>query len=169
MKKIGLILIAVLVLGGVGFLAVGRNRQSSTTTSGEQAKGVFESIKDAMAKSLSLKCEYNVGTNKSTAYLKGKAVRIDGSYAEKTNTGIIMKDDKLWTWDMVKKEGIIMPLNTNQDQSENTSLTEVIESLEKEKQFCKPAVVADSIFDPPSDVQFQDLAKMFENLPKAGQ
>lgn len=167
-----LILVILLIIAGL-FIYFNRTRiklpvpQPSTktteTTKPEEKKtGVFESIKDAMAKSLNVKCEYTTGTAKTVAYIKGNSIRVDGVIG-KTRTGSIMKDNKLWSWDVDKKEGVIMPLIANQNKQ--SSQEEIIKNLEQQKQFCSVTVVSDSMFIPPTDVKFQDLTKILEKIP----
>ena len=170
MKKNNLvfIIIALIVIGGIVFFvknkpATKTNQEVVPPTEKTQEKktSVFESIKDAMAKSLSFKCEYSTNNNKTVAYVKGTSMRIDGFITGKA-TGTIIKNNKLWSWDMDKKEGIIMPLDMNKDQE--LSQEKMVENLEKEKQFCQVTVVSDSVFNPPADVKFQDLSKLFEKI-----
>lgn len=170
--KVILIIIAlIIVLGGVGYFLQSRNKNQgiTSTTTGNKVEeqkggGVFESIKDAMTKSMSLKCEYTSGTSKTVAYVKGTAIRIDGSLEGKSNTGAIIKDNKLWSWDIGKKEGIIMSLQANKDKQSGLNSEKIISELEKEKRFCQTTIVSDSMFNPPTDVKFQDLSQMMQKF-----
>ena len=161
------IVVIALIVGTVGFINRGKTTKPSVNVTPEEKteekkEGVFDSIRDAITKSLSLKCEYNTGTSKTVVYVKGTLIRIDGSWQNKKNNGTIIKDNKLWSWDMDKKEGIIMPLQMNQDKT--LSSEEIINNLEKEKQFCQVAVISDSVFNPPTDVKFDDLDALFEKI-----
>ena len=163
-----LILIVVLILGAVIFYFGKNNTQKSqreTQKVEKQQKNVFSSIKDAITRSLSLKCEYKTPSGNVTAYVKGKSIRFDGFYSGKSKNGTIIKDKKMWTLDFDKKEGTIIPLIQNKN-NEKPSDEKLIEDLEKEKRFCKVAIVADSMFIPPKDIKFNDLTSLFENLNK---
>lgn len=170
MKKISpiiIIIVVVLAVGAIMFISRNQTTKPSVNVTtenktGEKKEGVFDSIRDAISKSLSLKCEYKTDKTKTVAYIKGTAIRIDGSGTEKPNSGAIIKDNKLWSWDIDKKEGIIMSLQMNKDKA--LSPEEIINNLEKEKQFCQTAVVSDSVFNPPTDVKFQDLSALFEKI-----
>ncbi len=169
MKKNNMIIAIValiIIIGGLIFF--NQNQKTSPDKKGqditsETKPGVFESIKDAMSKSMSLKCEYKTTDAQTVAYIKGKSVRVDGIYKNTNKSSTIMKNDKMWTWDTVKKEGMIIPLKQTETDKKSSS-DQIIEELEKEKQFCKPAIVSDSMFNPPTDVKFQDLSGMLDNL-----
>ncbi len=170
MKKISPIIIIIFVVLAVGaIMFVSRNYTTkpgvNVTTEkkpGEKKEGVFDSIRDAISKSLSLKCEYKTDKTKTVAYIKGTTIRVDSSGTGKTKSGAIIKDNKLWSWDVDKKEGVIMPLQMNKDKG--LSSEEIVNNLEKEKQFCRTAVFSDSVFNPPTDVKFKDLGALFEKI-----
>lgn len=174
-NKTVLIVGAVLVFGVIFYLGRGRNgtvvtdqtevEEGKESASAEATTGksgsIFDSIRDAMAKSLSLRCDYAASGAKITAYVKGKMVRVDSVVEGGTNNSSIIKEDMLWSWDNEKKEGIIMPL---QSEENKTVSEEIINGLENEKQFCKVAIVADSMFEPPADIKFQDLGQLFQQI-----
>ena len=163
---IGVVIIIVIILFASRSKSNPSNLSGNTIvkTEKKQESGIISSIKDAIAQSLSFKCEYITNNNKTVVYVKGKSVMIEGSWQAKSNTGTIIKDDKLWSWDTVKKEGIIMPLNVNNGQNQGLSSEAITNNLEAQKQFCKVAVVADSIFTPPNDVKFQDLSQFLQKV-----
>lgn len=164
----------ILIVGGVIVLAlVFMFLTSNKTTTNDQTidnnptttqeNTVFDSIRDAMSKSLSLKCEYPAGETMVTAYIKGNSIRIDSRGGEDNNTSAIMKDNQLWSWDDKKGEGIVMPL-VQPDGEEKSDSEQIINDLEQQKQNCQPAVVADSVFVPPANIKFTDLSEMMKSL-----
>lgn len=163
------ILLFTLFLAGCGPQKQTGTAQTGGQTGGqvEEKKTVFDSIKDAMSKSLSLQCDYSSDNVKSTVYIKGKSLR-----SETDNQGskiyAILKDNKLWTWSDKDKNGIIMDLTATQSQTNpqggQKSGDDIVNEVEKYKQNCKQTVVSDSMFNPPSDINFQDLSQMFKNL-----
>jgi len=154
------LIISTLFLAGCG-------TQKPTGTTGGQTgnKSVFESIKDAMSKSLSLQCDYTSGNVKSTVYIKGKSLRSETD-SQGSKIYAILKDNKLWSWSDKDKNGIIMDLTDTQNQATGgqKSGDDIIGEVEKYKQNCKQTVVSDSMFNPPSDIKFQDLSQMFKNF-----
>ena len=181
MKKLLPIIIVVILLlaGGAGYyLFAQKSKAPSSSETAKQNTNVFSSIQEALSKSLSLQCNFTDAQNrKTTAYIKAGAVRTDiigNDPSQQYNTAsVIIKDKKMYLWDVVKKQGIMMavkeeqattptgsvqPSPTSSSSSQNAG--NVMAMLEKYKQDCKPGVVSDSLFTPPTDVAFQDLSKM---------
>lgn len=174
--------VSLLILVGAGAYLLLANKATSTPapqtatnspTPTVEDKNVFSSIQDALSKSLSLQCDYTGedGT-KTVAYLKAGAIRSDitGKTAQSSGS-VIIKDNKMYYWN--GKQGITMEFNVSEvmkgvspSVSPKTSPSQakqgesVMQDLEKYKQYCKPAVVADSLFVPPADVKFVDYSKM---------
>lgn len=187
MKKVVLALTSLLVLTLAGCSLGGRaqvNNESTTPTptTAQTSGNVFTSIKDALSKSLTLQCSYPDATGKTTVttYIKNGAIRVSNvSMAEKSGNAI-MKDNQMWVWNDTDKTGMILSFNTTEasptgKQTPSTSQTSannnnpggsILDNLEKFKQYCKPGVVADSMFTPPTDVKFTDLSKAMQNLGK---
>ena len=152
-KPVIIAVIAVVVLVAVfGLTKVGKKGGNEGVKEG----GVFSSVKDAIAKSLSLKCEYDAGQGKTTAYVRGGKMRIEGAWEGQKNYAAVIKDDKLYSWDSEKKEGVVIPLKTG--EGEKTTSEDIIGNLETQKNYCKVAVFGDDIFNPPTDIKFQDLS-----------
>lgn len=167
LNKSILIIVALILIVGIAaaLLFKGKGAKNSALT----GSGVFNSIEDAISRSLSLKCEYKVGENNTVAYVKGTSVRIEGTWDGKNNSAAIIKDNKLWTWDTTKKEGIVFPLEASETEDKGATSKGIIEGLENEKQFCKVSIFSDTIFDPPTDVKFQDLGNLQNlNVPTPG-
>lgn len=181
--KTGVILIIVLLLilvGGAAYLLLSKNTTSqvaNTTSSAKKASptssNTFSSIQDALAKSMSLQCDYSddKGT-KTTSYMKSGAIRSDIVMASgsKGSSSVIMKNNTLYMWS--GKEGTKMTFDISEMMAKVTPGTQkttsaqkpgdVIENLEKYKQSCKPATVSDALFTPPADVKFVDLSQMMK-------
>lgn len=164
-----LVALGVLVVAIVGYLMMMKKPPTSPTASigASPETNVFSSIKNALSKSISLKCEYPNpdGQGSVVSYIKNGAVRVGSLKTTDAGYGAaIMKDNKMWIWDDTKKEGMIVDLTegaTNQvDQK-----TQALEDLEKYKSYCKPEIVADSMFTAPADVKFTDLKELMKGLP----
>ena len=173
-------IIVVILILAVVFYYLGQSgktsdQSSSTSIPKTESGNLFTSIKDAMSKSLSLKCEYQVEGIKTTTYIKGDMLRIttEAADAETGNGNAIVKDNKMWIWTEGEDEGFLIEL-TQEDvvveeqeaktASDTTSREDVIKEIEKYKDSCSQAVVADSMFNPPADVTFSDLSKFQEQL-----
>jgi hypothetical protein len=142
--------------------------QKPEEKSEEEGGGLFESIKDAMSKSLSLKCDYPTGDGgKITYYVKGNKVRFEGAWKTKDETVTVITEDKMFNWNLKTKEGLILPLKQQEGENKNVA-EELINDLETNKKFCKTAVVSDSVFNPPADIKFNDLSKLMEKAQQPG-
>jgi len=59
---------------------------------------------------MAFKCVYNKDNNNSTVYVKDKKMRMDGIYANKTENGAIIKDNKNLVMEIKQKEGFVMTI-----------------------------------------------------------
>jgi hypothetical protein len=197
MKNAVIGLVLLLVLGAGGYLYLNSRgmvpKVPGAMVGNNTAKGggVFTSIKDALSKSVSLKCVYKDEQGvETTSYIKNGAVRVmmAGSTDVQQPNNIIMKDMKMNMWSDTTKEGILLTIDTPTDVTPpevppGTELSEdnkgagqqesILATIEKYKDACKPEVVADSMFTVPTDVKFQDMSalqkEMMKGLPQAPQ
>lgn len=173
--------VVVIVLAAGGFFLVSNSKKTvapSSTSGNVQAPtsgNAITSIKDALSKSVSLECTYTdeKGT-KTVARIKNGAVRADITSSNENESGsVIVKDKKMYFWnktsvfmmDLSATEVTGTPQN-GQSQGQNQE-KDLMAGLEKYKDNCKPAVVSDSLFTPPSDVKFQDFSQMLKDAQKA--
>lgn len=153
MKKYLPILIGVFIVG-IGAYAYLTGGQLSFTGGGINiSKTTYTgTIKDAVEKGIPLKCiSTQEDATAKIGYIKGK--KYYGEVVQKGKPGyIIMVDNCFWTWEKGAKQGAKMcfegDLWTEQGKAP--------EGMFK----CESANVPDSMFTPPSDVQFLDVDKM---------
>lgn len=166
-KPLIIIIIVVIVLLGAGYFLMNNPMVKKGLDAG--TGGQFSSIKDALTKSVSLECEYKDPTSGENmkVWIKNGAIRSDMPAQGGQEAGtMIMKDKKMYIWS--NKEGMVMSLETpegtegqtmdNENEAEN-----LIKDLEAYKNDCKPSVVSDSLFTPPTDVEFTDLSEMMKS------
>jgi len=174
MKKVLPIVAVVLLLIVAGFFLKG-TKKPGTSLLNKPEGNVFNSIKDALSKSLSLKCVYKDEQGvQTTTYIKGGAVRVimEGIKDKEQPNTIILKDKKMYMWNEISKTGftysITEPKVTPGQVTENSGdkNESVLAEIEKYKDSCKTEVIADSFFVPPTDVKFQDMSAFTENLMK---
>lgn len=178
MKKIIPVTIIVILIG-IGlyfFLTIKKGSTSSVGGSNSMAEGnktgnnenIFTNIRDALSKSVAFSCTYPDPTGKTriTTYVKNGVIRVSNIINQESAAGnMIMKDNKIWIWDEVKKEGMIFSINKDQitpGQSQKDQREEMIDEMQKNSQFCKIENVSDSLFTPPSNVKFQDLEALMK-------
>lgn len=185
-----IILIILLVLLGFGtwYVLAGPKTSSTVTPAATDTKtveptqaSVFTSIQDALSKSVSLKCEYTDDSDKKTVtYIKAGAIRTDFAATDPKQSGsMIVKDKKMYFWNgkvgtmMVfdieeMTKGITPTAKKSTTSAASENATDVISGLEKFKDSCQPAVIADSLFVPPTDVKFTDLSQVMKVIPTGG-
>ncbi|HYK09142.1 MAG TPA: hypothetical protein VEW42_06635 [Candidatus Eisenbacteria bacterium] len=192
MKKKVIVVVVVLLLlllVGAGYYLYTKSAQKmAPKVENEEHGGVFNTIKDALSKNLSLECHFTSDEGVATvAYLKLGSVHVDANVGKSDATSILMKDKKMYFWQVGSKKGTIMnvpevsitPSTTGSMQptlsagsGSSTGQVEdksqgLMTTLEKFKESCKPAAVADSLFTPPSDVTFTDMSQMMKAIPSS--
>jgi hypothetical protein len=167
-----IIVVAILLVGGYFYL---NYRGTGPGITGQKSGGtVFNSIQDALSRSISLQCEYpdNKG-GKVTVYIKNGAVRVMG-YSAGQYGQALMKDNKMYVWDDKTKQGVVMSFNMQEMMKANGAAgqptgtvpnqgEDFLKSLEQYKNYCKPATVGGSVFNVPSDVKFVDFEQQMKN------
>ena len=138
------------------------SKSTDTALNSKDRRTALTSIQDALSKSLSLQCAFTDEKGKKTkTYIKAGAVRTDFTGTKPEDTGsMIMKDKKLYTWTNANKEGFMMtvpditpgqtniPGSATGDANRSQQATDVLTALDKFKDSCKPATVADNLFVP---------------------
>ena len=108
-------------------------------------------------------------------YNKNGAVRVTsiGGTTENQSSDIIIKDKKMYMWDLKTKQGFVYDIPDEEGGNNiGTEVNEVSQSesylnmIETYKDSCKVSTVEDSYFTPPTDVKFQDMSKLLEDLKK---
>lgn len=168
----GLIIgVVFLLLVGGGAYVVMKNKSGgapSTTAPSGGSGSVFSSIKDALSKSISLECSFTDESGHQTkSYIKNGAVRADITASDPKESGsVIVRDNKIYFWN--SQGGFVMSATEGtsagggQQTAGAQTASDVLQTMEKNKSSCKPAVVADTLFTPPANVQFQDLSKLMQ-------
>lgn len=175
MKNIIPVIVVILILLGAGGYLFMNSKKAVTPTGNtvntkvETTGGnIFTSIKDALSKSISLKCDYPDPTGKGTitSYIKNGAVFVASmNMGTQGNGSAIIKDNKMWLWNTTTKQGMLFDLNTGNNGTPAVNQSDkVLQEMEKYKSYCKTDVVSDSLFTPPVDVKFQDLNALMKGV-----
>lgn len=186
MKKAILVIIILLLLGVGGYFYMKSKGVTpnlpKTLVENKAAGSVFTSIQDALSKSLSLKCVYkNEKGVETTTYIKGGAVKVMMTGQEKPDepNNILMKDKKMYMWSDTTKAGFVLAFQEPKNVSPAPTLEKqkgvepeadqqksVLAEIEKYKNACKPEVVSDTVFAIPTDVKFQDMESLKQQMMK---
>jgi len=147
------------------------NQTNKTQKQTNQNKtGVIESIKDALTKNLSFKCQYQPeGANEVvTMYFKGGKIRSEYSSGSEIKNIAIIDNKKVWNWQPKEKKGVVFSIDLfkGKEASDNQSFNqeEMIKEAEKYRQNCQVQNLPNSLFEPPADIQFQDMDKMMKGM-----
>lgn len=193
MKKI-ISIIAIVVVFGIGGYFYLNSRGLSPKTplrlGNKSSEGMFNSIQEALSKSMSIKCIYKDEKGvETTTYIKNGNVRMMMTNSKDPNSkdpeelnNIIIKDKKMYMWSDQTKKGFVF-----EDAEPNTSpyptfkvekglepekkpgveqQESILAQIEKYKDACKVEKIADSMFNIPTDVQFEDMNKVQEQMMK---
>lgn len=178
-KKTLLILGAIsllIIVAGVSYTKIKSGKLGGNSSTSD-SKGIFTSVKDALSKNLTLVCDFKDESGTSVkSYIKNGAVRVSTVGSTEAQSGdIIIKDKKMYMWDVKTKTGFVYDIPDSESSENKTSGlggTEVVKSdaylnmIDKYKDSCKVSAVEDSYFVAPADVKFQDMSKFLEDLKK---
>lgn len=141
---------------------------AAVTQPATETSGIFDSIKDALNKSIPLKCSYTSPEgDKSTVYFKKDVVRIDTEKQASGDPGFygLVKENKMYIWGEDSDTGMVFDFSKIKPEDNSMKIGEkpihstddIVNEIETQKQNCSKAVVSDSIFDVPADIKFLGL------------
>ena len=177
-NNISVVIIILLVIV-VGFLYFKRgevpnnnlNQTNKTQKQTNQNKaGLIESIKDAITKNVSFKCQYQPeGTSEVvTMYFKGGKIRSELSSENEIKNIAIVDNKRVWNWQPKEKNGVVFSIDLfkgeNSPQNQSFNQEELIKQAEKYRQNCWVENFSDSLFAPPADIKFQDMDEMMKGM-----
>jgi len=177
LKKV-IIPILILVAAGAGWYFLKGNGAGPINLGGSVKNEAFKGgLAAAVKLGVPMKCSYSIdGEMESEGYIKGKNYRGKMTAEQGKIAEVIMKDNCMWNWDEDTKEGVkfcfeneegnTMWGDFDEEDFENVELPEGYEPPDMEYD-CKPAIIADSKFIPPSDVEFVDMQEIMNSFMPA--
>jgi len=177
----GLIIIIILIIAGLGFLYFKQGQlpktnpktnqtQPSSKQTNQNKTGVIESIKGAITKNISFKCQYQPegGSQIITMYFKGGKIRSEYSSGSKTENIAIVDNNRVWNWQPKEKKGVVFSIDlfkgkTTPDNQSYDKET-IIKQAEKYRQNCRVENLSNSLFVPPADIKFQDMDEIMKGM-----
>lgn len=165
-NKLIVVVVTILLLLVVGFIVMKKKGGPDTNFKNQETpKNLFTSVKDALSKNITLVCEFKDDSGMSTkSYIKNGAVRVSSTGQDVQTGEMVMKDKKMYMWDLKTKQGFVYDIPDSEDSSENLKSEAYLDMIDRNKDFCKVATVEDSYFIPPTDIKFQDMSKLLEDL-----
>jgi hypothetical protein len=148
--------------------------EAGTVQQQEQAgeEGFTGKLKDVIARNIPMKCTWSVGDFSATGYVKGE--KFYSEVMQKGKQGyMIMKDNCMWTWSKDEAQGVKMCFEP--EEGEDVWEMEDVEGMEGAgpppdvNLKCVPAVISDSKFVPPSNINFMDMSEMMKGMGQPGQ
>ncbi|MDH7476091.1 MAG: hypothetical protein QHH09_01300 [Microgenomates group bacterium] len=176
MKKIlPVVIVVLIVVFGLILLKNQKGQPPNTQTSeknivNQTSKNIVQGIKDLIATNTSIKCTYEIPDGgKVTSFVKGKDKIRSTIENNNQKTETIFVNGKMYSWDDKTKQGMVMtiknlPEQTTQEKTTVEDPEKYIEQMEKMKASCQKENFSDSVFQPPTDVKFQDLDKLQEMM-----
>lgn len=162
---VGVLILIILTTGGFMFF---QNMSKPMPGSSSNSPG---SIKDTLMAAGNMECNYtDEDGRQTTAYIKNGKVRANITSSNQNENGsVIFVDNTIYIWNSQGAFKMQIPEQTlNQDLSQNPALNQkedLINSIEKYKQFCKSTNPNDSLFTLPSNLDFKDFSQMMKGFP----
>lgn len=169
------ILILLVFVGGFFYVKSKNNSLSGIDTNLPGDADIFTSVKDALSKNLIFACEFKDETGSSTkSYIKNGAVRISSTNESQETSEILVKDNKMYSWDLATKKGFIYDVSDSDTEVASNSeiedrgnnLSAYYNMIDTYKDNCKVTKVEDSYFDIPTNISFQDMNEFLDTMMK---
>lgn len=185
MKKAVIIAIAaVVVVGGAGAAyaftqksddTANSQTQTNQTTNSQEQVAEPTSVKATLASFLTSndtkECTYSANVNDSqttgTVYFSNQRMRMNytSTSAEETQSGsMIVMSGTQYVWDTTSKQGFKFAFTADAAAAESSSQTQSVDVNQAYDFTCKNWTVNESYFTPPTDVTFQDLSQLQNQL-----
>ncbi len=175
MKKIVIGLIAVILLGGIWYLAKNKGAVPGTTPKGtsEQKNEEFSgTLAQAMKLGVPMKCEWSSPEGSGESYVKGEDVFAKSQVQGKTGL-MLKKGDCVYTWSEAERQGVKFcqaalpsPVAASaQPETTPEAENDQAQGVDWNVQYkCRPDIFSGDKFDLPNDVQFLDMESTFKNM-----
>ena len=172
-KLIGVAVIAILLIGAGGFLALNKSKTPTNNANGTSNTGATSSgnssnsLLDLISSGKTQKCSfsYNAGSGSSTngiVYVTANKMRgdISTTTSGKESKFMMIRDgDITYIWGGDLKTGIKMKLS-DADLKTNTQANQYFNTTQKTNYDCSSWSADSSVFNIPTDVKFTDITSM---------
>lgn len=165
-------------MGVLGYVFLSRGSQDSVQNGGTKTTTMEEgsssdtfvgSLKEAIGMGVAMKCTYEVEGNEYEGYIKGKNYRGKMVNAEGQTGEVIVKENCMWSWSENQAQGVKTCIADEDMEEEGGDIWDQPDTVDTSVNYkCLPTTVSDSMFTPPSDIQFLDIDEMMKNFGVEG-
>ena len=186
-SKIVLVIIAVLIVGAVGWYVVSSGETTEeTNVSAPSEEGNVTgartgegSLLALLAAGEALECTFTFmaeagESGEGVGYFAGEQMRVDSTYVIDGQTYLsyyIYSDERMYTWGEMPEGDFAITMPTDYDErmgGESTEWSEAADTpvdIDDEVMYdCQPWSVDASVFVPPTSVQFMDMDAMMQGM-----
>ncbi len=179
-KVIIAVVTAVIIIGGgvALYMANSSNMQQNETKKTETAQTTTKtSLSELLEKGDPQKCTYS-GSNEGyeysgTAYFSSEKQLRNDYKSERDNESrdgsMIISDGSQYFWNNDDKKGFKTAVLADDTQQTDSQSSDSVDTKAKFSFECEQWTIDNSKFTPPSDVTFQDLTQIMQNIPTSGQ
>ncbi len=140
-------------------------------TENAQSSAKFKTINAAMAVGVPYKCTYSDKDFDSEIVIKGEKFKSETEMKEGT-TYTISDGEKIYIWSNQQNDGIVYDLDEMKKMGETKTYAGAEQGptdIEREYDIdCYTTTAPNSMFVPPSDINFQDMSQLLKNMQKDG-
>jgi len=134
----------------------------------EQKSSKFKTISAAMSAGIPYKCTYSDDGVTSEMIVKGQKFKSETKMKEGT-TYTISDSKKMYIWSDMQEDGIVYDLDEMKKigdaQTYPGAQKQQTTDIDKEYDMdCSVTIATDSMFVPPSNVNFQDMSQILKNM-----
>lgn len=176
-KKVILPAILILVVAGLVFAYFQNSKKSPVADKAgtpQSETTTVASLQDALTKSGSVSCAYDISGVNYKTYIKNGKVRSEVTSPDaKMSQSVLMIDKKIYFWNaqgafVMEVPDITVTPQANTGTSGVSKKDEMMAQIEQYKESCTAGPIDDSLFVLPAGVKFEDYSAMMPKNPTGG-
>lgn len=167
-KRLTIIIVLILILAAAALIYFGLGNKlpfggKEDSTSGDanggddtsQEQSIVSKLSDALKVGTAMKCTWSEGDTSTIFYIKGGKLR-GSAGTDNGEMEYILRDNCYYYWSTNEEQGYKMYWDPTDADALNWE-----ESMQAAKEMynCKSATISDSMFNPPSGINFVDISQ----------
>jgi len=179
LKVLGAVTIGA-IFAGCNLLGGGQSasqpKPTPTPTPTPAPEGTAEQLSNIITSGQSYRCSYSSEQGDVTMFVKGENIRVEGAgitpQGQENQGAMIKKDNTVYIWSEAQNQGVSYDVSSHEDmQQESEQNLDQWADIQKwaqntSQQYnvdCEQTPVSNDLFNPPDDIEFQDLSSFMEN------